>query len=582
MVPAEWPTDRHRRLAFDVAAMVVLAVMVLVLGCKDIRVGGFGWSDAPLHAMDGVALYDLVRTRAGGQKLSDWAAQYYARYPCLGLLVYYPPFHPLIEAAAYALFGVSEAVARGTVVFMALPAVLGLYCLGVLLFGRPAAWCAAGLMATVPFGLPWLRDVMLEWPAAAMAILATVCYRKWYAGPSWRWTILCALCTAAAILTKQTTLFLPALFALHLVVVGAVATFRGNWPPKRTGKPRLSEARLAMMVASAALLILAILGAYGLVDKYYADADFSRSLVSGRRPWHHLGELNTYTQYFQWCDEILGWPLIVACLIGMAAIIVQRQWQGIRFVLLWFGIVWLQQTLVAWKEPRYLFFAIPAVTLLTGRGWTYWPRRRKVPVGLVVLTLLIGYQFVSGVMTPTRRLPDYAAAVQLLVQRGDADVVLVDAVRDGQFVFDVRSNPGAADRIITLRGSKMLYSRAARARWRHTTHRDTPEKITELLHQYGIRYIVVESQLPDMPEAARADWDEPAAKVLRSMLTDTDRFELIGRFPLDCGDPAWADVELRVYHHRQAPPRQLRTIVVPIPAMNKEVKLTLPPPGRSR
>jgi hypothetical protein len=289
-----------------------------------------------------------------------------------------------------------------------------------------------------------------------------------------------------------------------------------------------------------------------------------------------LGSLDTYTQYFRWLDEIFGWPFLVVWLIGLVVIAVRRQWRGSRFALLWVILLWLQQTVVAWKEPRYLFFALPAAALLVGRGWTLLPRWRRFPLGFIPVAGLIAYQFVGGMMTSAKRLPDYAAAVQLLVDRGDADVVLMDGLRDGQFVFDVRTNPGAAGRIITLRGSKMLYSRASRGRWRHTTHRGTPEEIVELLDRYGIRYIVVESQLPKLPAEVRPDWDEPAGRVLRQVLADERRFDRIGRYPLKCDDPIWDDVELCVYRYRNAPPREAKTVTIPIPALGTEVVVDLP------
>mgnify|MGYP000352192820 CR=1 FL=1 len=573
IAPSDWPTDRHRRILFDVVAVVTLTTMVLILGGKDIRVGGFDWSDAPLHAMDGVLLYDLARERHVGGDVAEWATRYYARYPCLGLVVYYPPFHPFIEAVSYALFGISEGVARATVVGMAWVAVVGLYWLGVQLFGRPGAWGAAGLLATAPFGLSSLRDVMLEWPATAMAVLAAGCYRAWYAKPSWRWAILGALTASLAVLTKQTTLFILLVFAIHLLTAGAMSVFRHTWASQVPMKLRQGDLRLAAMVAVAAIIVLLTLGVYDRISSRYAE--FSRFLVSGRPPWNHLGEAATYTQYFQWFGEIFGWPFLVAWVTGLVWILLRREWQGSYLALLWLVLLWVQQTLVAWKMPRYFFFALPAAALLAGRGWTLWPRWRRLPIGLIPLTGLIGYQFVTGVRTPTRRLPDYSAAVELLTRQSDADVVLVDGVRDGQFVFDVRSDPRAAGRIITLRGSKTLYSRAARGRWSHTTLRGTPEEILELLNQYGIRYIVVESQLPVIPESARIDWEEPASNVLREMLAEENRFTLIGRFPLGRTDPSWADVELRVYRYLQAPARRASSIRIPIAALGREVEVPL-------
>jgi len=568
------PNDRSSNRAVDGVAVVVLTAMVIALGCKEIGVGGFSWSDAPLHAMDGAMLYDLARAYPPDEDLMSWASAYYARYPCLGLVVYYPPFHPIIELCAYALFGISEAVARGTVVAMAVVAVLALYWLGVGLYGRPTACLAAGILATAPFGMTWLREVMLEWPALAMAILAAGCYQAWYHRPSWRWAILGGLATTAAILTKQTTAFLLVIFLAHLLSVSVVAAVRQNWPPGARNRRHENDLRMVMMVAAAAMIILVSLGLYDRVSSRYAD--FSRFLVSGRPPWAHLATLDNYTRYLGWFDRIFGWPFLVAWVLGLAVIVIRWEWRGGRFALLWLILVWVQQTLIAWKEPRYFFFALPAAALLAGRGWTLIGKVGRIPLGVILLAGLIGYQFVVGLAAPARRLPDYAGAVQLLADRGDADIVLMDGVREGQFVFDVRTNPQAAGRIITFRGSKMLYSRAARGRWRHQTHRGTPEAVIELLDQYGIRYVVVESQWPGMSDEAAPDWRDAASRVLRELLTDETRFERIGCFPLKCEDPAWDRVELQVYHYRNVPPRKAKTVTIPIPALKKDVVVPLP------
>ncbi len=572
--PDELPLSERRRRIVDITAVVLLSLMVVLLGGKQIGRGGFGWGDAPIHAMDGVFVHDLVWRADWDRGLMTWAGEFYARYPCLGLVVHYPPLHPVVEAGVYSVFGIRETVARATVVLFGVVAVLGLYWLGVQLFGRPGALVSAGLFATAPFGLIWLRDVMLEWPAVALAILAVGCYRAWYRHPCWKWAILGGLATSAAILTKQTTVFLLAVFPVHLTTVVIMSVLRGDWPPEPEHRRHESDLKMAMTVATAALIVLVLIGLYDAFSSRFAE--FSRFLVTGRPPWLHLRYRDTYLQYFRWFDEIYGKPMLIITLVGLAVIVARWEWRGIRLPILWLVMVWVQQTLIAWKEPRYFFFALPATALLAGRGWTLWPRWRRFPLGFIPIALFIGVQFIVGMATSPKRLPDYAPAVQKLVDLGDADVVLMDGVRDGQFIFDVRTNPQAADRIITLRGSKVLYSRAARGRWRHTTHRGTPEEILELLDEYGIRYIVVESELPAIPTEARADWDDAAGHVLRNLLVDTTRFELVESWPLRCDDPIWDDVELRLYRYRDAPPRTSKTITLPIPVLGREITVDLP------
>src|SRR5204862_273098 len=116
---------------------------------------------------------------------------------------------------------------------------------------------------------------------------------------------------------------------------------------------------------------------------------------------------------------------------------------------------------------------------------------------LALLVALVCTQAALDRWKSTGRLPDFAPAVAQLAGLPDADLVLVDAVRDGQFVFDVYQNPQARSRIIPLRASKLLFARAARTQYGYQQFVETPDDILAVLHKYGIRYVVIESRLPE-------------------------------------------------------------------------------------
>ena len=101
--------------------------------------------------------------------------------------------------------------------------------------------------------------------------------------------------------------------------------------------------------------------------------------------------------------------------------------------------------------------------------------------------------------------------------------------------------------------------------------------VVALLDRYGIRYIVIESSYPwrHYPEA-----DPAPRQWLRSLLSSDDRFDLLRSWPLDCPDPAWSDVDLRLYIYRDCPPRTADRITLPMPSMGRDVTLSLPPPRR--
>ena len=161
----------------------------------------------------------------------------------------------------------------------------------------------------------------------------------------------------------------------------------------------------------------------------------------------------------------------------------------------------------------------------------------------------------------------------MLANRSDADLVLVDAVRDGQFVFDNYRNPRTRGRIIPLRASKLLYARIARTRWGYEQFVESERDIVDLLDRYGIRYIVIESALP---RTHYTDADPPPRAMLRQLLARDDRFVCLGAWPLRCDDPAWNDVELKLYAYPTCPPRRSKKITLSIPAMGRDVEIELP------
>jgi hypothetical protein len=176
--------------------------------------------------------------------------------------------------------------------------------------------------------------------------------------------------------------------------------------------------------------------------------------------------------------------------------------------------------------------------------------------------------------------------VAALAGRPDADLVLVDAVRDGQFIFDVRTHPAAHGRIIALRASKLLYSRAARTRYGYEQYVDSPARIAALLDRLGIRYIVLEDRLPTSSRPAGLDgpedrsWDTPPRDMLRELVRDRSRFVEICRQSMGGGDPDWADVNLVTYRYTEPVARPAGSIAIPIPAMGRRFELRLGPTSR--
>jgi len=578
--PSVLPAIREPRKRTTFLCLAALLLCTCVIAARDIHVGGFSWSDAPLHAMDGVFLHDLVREWPSGA-WKAWAEQYYLKHQCLGILVYYPPLFAAVEAVVFLLLGISVLAARLTVLLFVVGAVWLLFLLGRELFGTTAGLIGALAAIVTPASVSWSRQVMLEWPATFWIALALLAYVRCLRSPGWRWGLLTAVGCAGAYLTKQTAAFVLPVIVAHVILLR-------QWKLIR---------RVEFVVPMA--LAATIIFAYGRATAGLNA--LAPQLVAGTPPWRHLLTLEHWTWYLARTPSILGWPMLLGLAAALTGRLVAgrsasdtapaRTPGGLVLLVLWAGGWWLISTLICAKEERYLFFAAPAVALMFGADVARLigarPRRAVSIIPAVLSILLLLAAGIGAIVAPAQRLVDMRPTVDYLAGRPDADLVLIDAVRDGQFIFDVRRLDGEPDRtarLIPMRASKLLYSRAARTRYSYAQHVESPADIVELLDRLGIRYIVLEDRLPtaSRPDQPAPDedrsWDTPPRLMLRELVADASRFERVFTQPLACEDPTWDDVSLVTYRYENAPSRTTDTVTIPVPAMGKNVELRLVEP----
>jgi len=548
------------------AVFVILTLLTVVIGARNMSVGGFSWSDAPLHAMDGVFIHDLLTERPTGD-LQTWAQQYYLKHQCLGIVVYYPPAFAAVEAGVFLCMGISVLAARLTVLLFAVATVWLIYRLAGEMFGTTAGVAAAILTLATPAGADWATQVMLEWPATLFVVLALWAYWKYLNKGGWFNGILVGLGTLAAYLTKQTAAFVLVVILLHA------------WWDKRWELLFRNAFRIPVIIS------LLSIGIYSTATAGYNQ--LAPLLVAGAEPFKHLIRPDTWIWYLRELPAIIGWPttigLILSILLVLTAFIKQRKsgpaadehCRNPALPVIWMILWWLICTLFAAKEERYFFFAVPAIALFVAAGLIRLNGRSQTGLGSILLFVLCSIQAISAYQRPVYRLPDMQPAVDYLARQADADLVLIDAVRDGQFIFDVRINPDTRNRIIPMRASKFLYSRAARTCYDYQTHIGTEDQLIDWLNQLGIRYVVIEDRLP---ETADLSWDTPPRIMLRKALQNQTRFECVDTQPLAGNHPDFQKVNLKTYRYLQAGPRKSNRVKVRIPAMGTEIEMTLPAP----
>jgi len=537
----------------SLVAAGILALAVLIIAGPGLTDGGLGWSDAPQHVGGGVFVLEFCKALPLDRPVA-WAMRFYLDYPSVGLIVYWPPGFAVSLAASFALFGVHIVTARLTVMLFAFAAGWLMFRLGRRWFGDATGLWAALLLITCPHGALWLNDVMLEWPATFWILLTVWAYQKDRDLPGARWAVLAAAAWVAAFLTKQTAGFIMPVLLVHALL----------------GADRRTYFRRPALVGSLAAGT-GLIAAYVLASRPYAA--LSGVLIEPSPDfWFYPSRL----------VEIVGLPLLPIALLGLATLIA-RPSRGPRGLLLLWLLAWaVFSSVIAAKEPRYFFFALVPLMFATVRFLMPTPKPGRVEATIVwpgsaarivLLIAVIAAQTAFARTRPTGRLPNYASAVEMLANRSDADLVLIDAVRDGQFVFDNYRNPRTRGRIIPLRASKLLYARIARTRWGYEQFVDSERDIVDLLDRYGIRYIVIESALP---RTHYTDADPPPREMLRRLLAHDDRFVCLGVWPLKCDDPAWNDVELKLYAYPTCPARRSKNITLSIPAMGRDVEIVLP------
>jgi hypothetical protein len=546
---------QNRQNWFKLEAWVwlpLLAIFCLLVWCRQINLGGFSWSDASIHAMDGVFILDIVRDLP--TRLHDWAEQYYLRYPCLGIVTFYPPFFAGVEAIFYAIFGVSVLTARLCVVAFALTGFFAMYWIGKQLLDKTAGLLAAGLWATLPMTVLWSRQVMLEVPTVTMLLLCFGCYLKYRASKTLPWIIATAIFFTFAFFTKQWAIFLGAVILIDLLRSEGL---------KKTFTPR------HMFTAGLCLLVI---GAYMTFSSRYAA--LSPTLVRGEQPWRHLLSTDHWLFYLRTLPQVVSWPIVGFAGLGILLAASAHQLKTLRLPILWSIAFYIFATIIAYKEPRYFYLIAPAAVLLAVGGITKGLEKTHLAwAGRGLLLTLLLIQFIHGWFQNPDRLSDFAPAAKAIIERGDTDLILVDANRDGQFVFDMRKLQGPDGKIITLRGSKLLYSRAARSRWNYQAHVETEADILKLIRDYGIRYVVVESAPPNVPDWR--DFFPPPSQQLRMLLRDESHFEKLLSFPVSPA-PTWHAVDIELYRYRRPFGEVKKSITFPMPSVGQDLELPIP------
>ena len=416
------------------ALLPILALAVYYFASAPTN-GDFWWYDSSRHAMNGVFLRDFVM-EGGLTNPIGFARSYYEKYPGINI-GFYPPFFYLSSVPLLLVFGASHAVSQAAVVLYALT--LGVV---VLLLCRrimddlSAGATAVCVLALAPVSL-WSRQVQLDVPALAVFAFAAYALLRHLDDGRRNWLFIAAAALGLGVLTRVQGTFMAPVWLYFI--------FIRNYP----NRPSFALRALATLCAGLIALPAVAMAVY--------FAKTNQALTTAMPGMPALWSAGNWVWYVQKLPEQLGWPGIAVLVAGLAAAI----WLGVRRqasleirVLAVCGVcAWLFFTIVSNKDPRFnlpgvlFMFLLAACALALAR-----PMAARVVLPVLAVWLLA--QLPMQPQVPYVQGFEQAAATVAKVAPPSSNV-LVSAHRDGNFIYDLRTQVARRD-IGVRRADKLL------------------------------------------------------------------------------------------------------------------------------
>ena len=493
-------------------------VLVLVFAARDIRVGEFDYNvDEAQHAVTGLFVADAFRDLPIRHPV-QYAYRYYAQYPAVGIL-HWPPLFYVFEGLSFLVLGPSVVSARLTVLLFCLLLLYQWFRLVEENLDSYTAGICTAVLGLLPMALLFEKSVMLEIPSLALSVAAIRHWIAYLERHQKRSLYLSALWLSAALLCKQTSIYVVVFCGLTLVVTG-------QWK-------RLLSRDAAIFAA-----IVAVLAGPFLILMWFLQG----KAVANDLGSHRMGGWERITYFSQNLPGALPPILLVLALLGAA---LAFRWDVPRRTAImgcWLLSAYATFSWFGQREPRFAVYWLPplvyfAVGLLTRffRSGRLRVAMRVAAAGLIVTLAVPAWSdqrpYISG----------YKDIASRIVKSYDSGIILFDGPVPGNFVFFVRAlDPDR--RFVVLR--KVLYVDDVRPGAASEELLHTKEQVSEAMREYCVRLAVVSQNMAIRFESQR---------MLREQLRGDD-FTLLQSFPVTSNQPRWRGENLLLYERKSWTP----------------------------
>jgi hypothetical protein len=395
---------------------------------------------------------------------------------------------------------------------------------------------------------------MLEMPVLAMSTSAVYCL---YAGTEkgkpaalFGATLLAAL----AFLTKQSAVFLVALWFGWIILMR-------RWDRVKS-KYFLVGGVLGTLILMPWLIINLTIGRGHL---FALDFEVAHIMPSA-------------TYYVTHLSELVSYPIIILCVGSILWFRRLRESDGYTFTLLWGCSVLLFLLPMKYTEPRYGICLVPVLIILSMQVISFAIRRWRFFSGhknlcIMMVSLLVGIQVHPERVWGGPDIRGFGRVADFVVSDSDCVSVLYDGYFNGNFVFHMRARDKER-RVFVFRASKIIFSTNIILEWGYNELVKDVSGLYELLDRYSIKYIIQEERDRLKTEGNRK---------LREWVKGR-KFTIVGKYPVHnprLGGPG----SLLVYRYSDYVSEPVREIELDMPALGRRISVKIgkgtPAPSRT-
>jgi hypothetical protein len=531
VMPVSAPQVRSPRMGRWLLLIGTLA-LVCIVASRGIGKGEFEYNvDEAQHAVTGLFVADAIRDLPLHHPV-QYAYRYYAQYPAVAIL-HWPPLFYVVEGISFIALGASGFSARLTVMLFTLLMLWQWFLLVEEMQDSYTASISTAILGLLPMMLLFEKTVMLEIPSLALGIAAVRYWVRYLDKGRSPDLYIFSLWLSAALLCKQTSVYLLVFCALSAIA----------------GRKWALVFRREMLLAI--LIVVVLAGPFFAIMWLFQRRAVAHDLGS-----HTIRGLERATYYIYSFPELFSPAFLAVAAFGL---LWAKRWSNswhTTLMLCWIIAGYLTFSFFGQREPRFAIYWFPPVVYFAAGLLTQFFHAPRLRVAMrTVAVIVVGTLSVSAWAQERPYISGYKDAAAKLVNTYHAGIVLFDGRVPGNFVFYMRSLDPQR-RFLVLR--KALYADDIRPGESSEELLHSPQELTEMFHQDGIRFVVVSENIP-----LRFD----SQRMLRELL-QTDQFQLLGRFPISSNDPAWKNESLLLYENKQwTPPlgKELRIRMLTLP-----------------